>query len=162
MTSPTPGLRQWIWKAFARSALIPLVLVEVVLIVIYLLTNAAIRDMQVDYLRKVALEELQQAARQEARTIDVQLAHVGTLTETYRNLVTGALTGPLPAGAGLPPLARTPDGVLYTPEDTGGSAVFYSAVTPPERQDTERIRRMSTLDPLMRELVQRNALVASI
>ena len=36
------GLRQWIWRAFAQSALIPLLLVETVLIAIYLLTNNAI------------------------------------------------------------------------------------------------------------------------
>ena len=52
------SLSQWIWRAFVQSALIPLVLVETVLIAIYLLSNSAIRDAQVDYLRQMALEDL--------------------------------------------------------------------------------------------------------
>ncbi len=35
------GLRQWIWRAFAQSALIPLLLVETVLIAVYLLLSLA-------------------------------------------------------------------------------------------------------------------------
>ena len=42
-------LRQWIWRAFVQSALIPLILVESVLITVYLLSNAAIRDAQIEH-----------------------------------------------------------------------------------------------------------------
>ena len=47
---PTPhiGLRRWIWRAFIRSALIPLVLVEAGLIAVYLLSNQAVRDAQIN------------------------------------------------------------------------------------------------------------------
>ena len=61
------GLRQWIWRAFVRSALIPLVLVETALIAIYLLTNNAIRDAQIEYLRDTALNDLQAAVSLESR-----------------------------------------------------------------------------------------------
>lgn len=42
-------IRQWIWRAFVQSALIPLILVESVLITVYLLSNAAIRDAQIEH-----------------------------------------------------------------------------------------------------------------
>lgn len=51
------GLRQWIWRAFAQSALIPLLLVETVLIAVYLLSNSSIRETQIDYLRDSAVAD---------------------------------------------------------------------------------------------------------
>ncbi|SEI54926.1 hypothetical protein SAMN05421831_10444 [Allopseudospirillum japonicum] len=50
--------QKWVWHAFAKSALVPLVLVETVLIAVYLLTNATIRDANIDYLRTQADHEL--------------------------------------------------------------------------------------------------------
>ena len=162
---PSPlhiGLRQWIWRAFARSALIPLLLVETVLIAVYLLSNGAIRDAQIDHLREVALFDLQASARQESRSIDQQLAQIGSLTELFRNLTARALLEKPATPLSPPALATTPDGVRYSPEDRGGSAVFYANSTPLERQDLDKVARMGSLDPLMKELQQRNPLVASL
>lgn len=154
------GLQQWIWRAFIRSALVPLVLVEAALIAIYLFSNAAIRDEQTDYLRQTALAELSGAAKLEARVINARLEQVAALTNGYRNLVAAALTEPqvLPEVA----TARTPSGVIYSPDDLGGSAFFYSGATPESRQDLDKIRRMATLDPVMRELQHSNPLIASV
>ena len=92
MPTPKPiGLRQWIWRAFVRSALIPLVLVEAGLIAIYLLTNSAIRDAQIEHLRETALNDLQASASLESRLISEQLEQVASLTELYRNLTAQAL-----------------------------------------------------------------------
>jgi hypothetical protein len=77
------GLRQWIWRAFVQSALIPLVLVEMGLVGVYLLSNTAIRDAQVGYLRETALTDLQTSASQHARLIDEQLSQVAALTLLY-------------------------------------------------------------------------------
>ena len=154
------GLRQWIWRAFVQSALIPLILVETVLIAIYLLTNTAIRDAQIEHLRETALVELQSAASQEARLVDERLTQVGMLTELYRNLTAGALLDDSPIAPA--PLAITENGVRYTPDDNGRAASFYANSTPPERQDLEKVSRLARLDPLMKEIVTGNPLVASL
>nr|WP_186343837.1 ATP-binding protein [Pseudomonas peli] len=152
-------MSQWIWRAFVQSALIPLVLVETVLIAIYLLSNSAIRDAQVDYLRQTALEDLQASARLETRIVDGQLTQIEALTNTYRNLTQRALQQP----AGAPPeLAVTPSGVRYSAADNGGAAFFYSAVTPLARQDLGKAAQLVTLEPLMAELKQSSPLVASL
>ena len=57
-------LRQWIWRAFVQSALIPLILVESVLIAVYLLSNQAIRDEQVAHLQQTAVRDLASAAQE--------------------------------------------------------------------------------------------------
>jgi PAS domain S-box-containing protein len=154
------GLRQWIWRAFVRSALIPLVLVETALIAIYLLTNNAIRDAQIEYLRDTALNDLQAAVSLESRLVSEQLSQIGALTQMYRNLTAQALHSGEPAA--LPELALSADGVRYSPENNGGAAVFYSGATPAERHDLEKIARLRQLEPLMKEIEARNPLIASL
>ena len=159
-TSKPIGLRQWIWRAFVRSALIPLVLVETALIAIYLLTNNAIRDAQVEHLRETALNDLQAAVSLESRLISEQLSQVSSLTQLYRNLTAQALQGVAPGQ--VPELALSDEGVRYSPSDDGGAAVFYSNATAPERHDLQKIARLRQLEPLMKEIKARNPLVASL
>ncbi len=159
-TSKPIGLRQWIWRAFVRSALIPLVLVETALIAIYLLTNNAIRDAQVEHLRETALNDLQAAVSLESRLISEQLSQVSSLTQSYRNLTAQALQSEAPQQT--PNLALSDDGVRYSPSDDGGAAVFYSNATAPERHDLQKIARLRQLEPLMKEIEARNPLVASL
>ena len=159
-TSKPIGLRQWIWRAFVLSALIPLVLVETALIAIYLLTNNAIRDAQVEHLRETALNDLQAAVSLESRLISEQLSQVSSLTQLYRNLTAQALQGVAPGQ--VPELALSDEGVRYSPSDDGGAAVFYSNATAPERHDLQKIARLRQLEPLMKEIEARNPLVASL
>lgn len=159
-TSKPIGLRQWIWRAFVRSALIPLVLVETALIAIYLLTNNAIRDAQVEHLRETALNDLQAAVSLESRLISEQLSQVSSLTQLYRNLTAQALQDVAPGQ--VPELALSDEGVRYSPSDDGGAAVFYSNATAPERHDLQKIARLRQLEPLMKEIEARNPLVASL
>lgn len=158
-SKPALGLRRWIWRAFVQSALIPLVLVETVLIAVYLLTNTAIRDAQIEHLRNNAVIDLESAASQEARIVDEQLRQVRTQAEIYRTLTARVLS----EEAGAPvSLALTEDGVRYTPVNEGGAAVFYANSTPPERHDLQKIAKLSRLDPLMKEIERNTPLIDSL
>ncbi len=161
MSLKTPiGIRQWIWRAFVQSALIPLVLVEMVLIAAYLLTNNAIRDAQTEHLRETALAELQTAVGREARIISQQLQQVTSATILFRNFTTRALADE--STEPPPPLRLDARGVRYSPRDDGRAASFYSAATAPEQQDLEKVARLRRLDPLMQELHAVNPLIASL
>ncbi|QNH05539.1 response regulator [Pseudomonas sp. B11D7D] len=154
------SLRTWIWRAFVQTALIPLILVETVLISVYLITNVSIRDAQISHLRETALNDLQAAAGQEAHLVESELGHIARLTSTYAALTQQTLDESQPIAPAE--LAMTPSGVRYSPRDDGGAASFYSNVTPPEKQDLQKVARLGGLDALMRETVQQNPLVASI
>ncbi len=156
----TVGLRKWIWRAFSQSALIPLLLVETLLIIVYFFTNNSIRSAQIEHLRSNALSALQSSAQVEARVIDEQLSHIDSLSELYRNLTLQALLKPAPS---VPTnLALTAGGVRYSPRDEGGAAIFYSNVTPPEQQDLQKIARLATIDPIIKEFKEHNSLVAAL
>lgn len=43
--------QRWVWRAMVRSALVPLVLVETVLIAVYLISNNMIREANINYTR---------------------------------------------------------------------------------------------------------------
>lgn len=154
------SLRTWIWRAFVQTALIPLILVETVLISVYLITNVSIRDAQISHLRTTAVNDLQTAAGQEAHLVESELGHIARLTSTYASLTQQSLNDTQTVAPAE--LAVTPSGVRYSPGDDGGAASFYSNVTPLEKQDLQKVARLARLDPLMRETVRQNPLVASI
>ncbi|MFN3579213.1 MAG: ATP-binding protein [Pseudomonas sp.] len=163
-TTKTTNLRSWMWRAFVQSALIPLILVETVLVVAYLWTNAAIRDAQITHLRETALSDLQTTAAQEALLVSQRLQTVARLTDLFARQTQDVLLRPqmLEDEQELSLHARTDSGVLYSQRDVGRAASFYSAITPPERQDMDKVLRLAQLDGLMRDIEQGNNLVAGI
>lgn len=156
------SLRQWIWQAFLHSALIPLLLVETVLIAAYLLTNSAIRDSQIEYLRESARGDVRVVARQESRVIDQQLAAISALTRMFANESGSALRDPRTAPL-TRNLALTPTGVHYSPKDDGRPAVFYSsAYWKKSGHDLAKLAKLEHVDGLMRQIKAENPLVSAI
>ena len=147
-------LRAWMWRAFAQSALIPLVLVETALIAIYLLTNSSIRDAQIEHLRQNALNQLSSTAQQEAQLASGRLKTISQLARLYGEQVQSVLLRDdyLVDELERRRHVRTTDGVLYTRSDDGRAASFYAASTPVERQDRDKALRLSRVDPLMRSI----------
>lgn len=157
-------LRQWIWRAFVQSALIPLILVESVLIAVYLLSNQAIRDAQIEHLQETAVKDLASAALREAQIIDGRLRSIESLVQVYRDGAHKALLDTRFQADELEHQrhAITDSGVFYTRSDDGRAASFYANSTPLAQQDHAKVMRLSQLDPLMRSIQQASPLVAAL
>lgn len=157
-------VRQWIWRAFVQSALIPLILVETVLITVYLLSNAAIRDAQIGHLQQSALEDLSTAVAREGQVIDSRLRSVEAQVRIFRDTASHALqsTGFQPDALELKRHVSTSNGVFYSRSDDGRAASFYANSTPPARQDHVKALRLSQIDPLMRSIRDANPLVSAL
>ncbi|GGJ89044.1 ATP-binding protein [Pseudomonas matsuisoli] len=160
--SRPPGVRQWIWRAFVQSALVPLLLVEIGFIAIYLLSNDAIRDAQIEHLRETALSDLRNAADTQTRLMEEKLRHVADTTDLYRSLTAQALDSKGPVPEDDEPLVVTADGVRYSARDTGGPASFYSNATPLFLHDMTKVARLSLADNMMRVIHQQNPMVTSV
>lgn len=155
--------RRWMWLNLLRSALIPLLLVETVLIGIYLFSNAYIRDSNISVLRDQADAQLANAARLEVDVIERQLHEIEGLASIYREAVDRAFNSPRMVVDTPPPnYARTSDGVLYSIEDDGSAASFYSGFTPPEKQDLGKVVQLERVDPIMQSIMNANPLVNAI
>lgn len=157
-------LRAWMWRAFAQSALIPLVLVETALIAIYLLTNSSIRDTQIEHLRQNALNQLSSTAQQEAQLASGRLKTISQLARLYGEQVQSVLLRDdyLVDELERRRHVRTTDGVLYTRSDDGRAASFYANSTPATQQNLDKVMRLAQLDPLMKSIRAGNKLVSSV
>lgn len=156
-------LRQWIWRAFVQSALIPLILVESVLITVYLLSNAAIRDAQIEHLQQSALDDLSAAVKREGQIIDGRLRSVEAQVQIFRDAAVNALANKdfQPDALERQRHAMTDSGVFYSRSDDGRAASFYANSTPRAQQDHAKALRLSPLDPLMRSIQAANPRVAA-
>ena len=157
-------LRQWIWRAFVQSALIPLILVESVLITVYLVSNEAIREAQIGYLQQSALADLSAAVAREGQVIDSRLRAVEAQVQIFRDAAARALqnTDFQPDEVERQRHVSTANGVFYSRSDDGRAASFYANSTPPAQQDHAKALRLSQLDPLMSSLRAVNPLVAAL
>lgn len=161
---PRYPVRQWIWRAFVQSALIPLIVVESVLITVYLLSNAAIRDAQIGHLQQSALADLSTAVAREGQVIDSRLRAVESQVQIFRDATSHALqdTRFQPDELERRRHALTSNGVFYSRSDDGRAASFYANSTPVAQQDQAKALRLSQLDPLMRSIRAANPLVAAL
>ncbi len=157
-------LRQWIWRAFMQSALIPLILVESVLIAVYMLSNTAIRDSQLDYLQQSAVQDLAGAVQREGQVIDSRLQGIEAQVQIYRAATARALTdfAYQPDALERARHVISPDGVFYSGSDDGRAASFYANSTPLAQQDHAKALRLSQVDPLMGWIRSANPLISAL
>ncbi|WP_286975806.1 ATP-binding protein [Pseudomonas sp.] len=157
-------LRQWIWRAFVQSALIPLILVEFVLVTVFLVGNEAIREAQVGHLQENALATLSAAATRESDVIDIHLQAVSQQAKILADATARALANKAytPDAVEQGRHALSDDGVFYSRSDDGRAASFYSNATPVAKQYHAKALRLSQLDPLMRSMHENDSSVAAL
>ena len=154
----TPLLR-WVWRAYVRNALVPLLVVELLLVAVYLTSHAWSLRRNVAALSEVARQELSRLAADESAVIDQQLGQVAALTAVLRRQTEAALARPSATARDRRRLRLQPSGALTTTSDDGGAAVYWSARTRKGPADYERLERLSTLDPLLRDVTLANPLI---
>ena len=153
------SLLRWVWQTYVRNALIPLLVVELLLVVVYPTSHAWSLRKNVEALREVARQEILRIADDESAIIENQLGQVAALTEVLRRQTALALATPAPTSADRARLRLQPSGALTTVADDGGAAVFYSALTPKGPAQYEKLARLSALDPLLRDITEANPLI---
>ncbi|PWI33957.1 histidine kinase [Vibrio albus] len=163
MTTSEISTQSWVWRAMVRSGLIPLVLVESVLIAVYLLSNHFISSENMNYIYQQANSELSISAKRETSIIRENLISISTLTKLYSTETERVLSGDTYLDTDDEANLEIKDsGVLYSKEDLGGAASFYSAYTENDKKDMQKVYKLSQLDPLMKQIQESNELVAAI
>ncbi len=157
------SLFRWIWRAFFRTALTPLLLVELVLVLAYVASNNLVRDENLAAIRVVAGNEVTDIATRQSVSIDQDLRNVHASVGVLADGVTRAFTEPLhltdeAKAAALAHYAQAPNGVYYRNRDDGGSALYYSTVTKVGEVEREKVLKTERFDPLLRSLVRSNPL----
>ena len=163
-TQGPPLLKVWLWRSYLRAALVPLLLIELVFVVLYWGTSRAVYDRSAAAMTEISTEALRAASRREAEVIARRLETVAALTRIYAGETARALATPATdvSAADKARYAISPDGVFYSPEDSGGSAVFYSGIVPVGPAEQDKVWRTARLDPIMRSITQSDPLIQQV
>ncbi|MDV6249670.1 ATP-binding protein [Vibrio sp. EA2] len=153
--------QSWVWRSMVKTGIIPLILVESVLIAVYLISNHFISTDNMEYIYTQVNEELKISSEREAAIIREKLLSIESLTTVYRNETERVLSEEHTIDRSEKDnLSVSEDGVLYSKQDLGGSASFYSGLT--TEKDWEKVYKLAHLDPLMKQIENNSDLVASI
>jgi signal transduction histidine kinase len=153
------SLLRWVWRAYVRNALVPLLVVELLLVAVYLTSHAWSLRRNVAALTDLARQELSRIASDESAVIEQKLGQVAALTEVLRRQTESALAGPAPPARDRLRLRLQPSGALTTAGDDGGAAVYWSSRTTKGPAEYARLERLSTLDRLLRDVTLANPLI---
>lgn len=153
-------LQSWIWLAYVRAALVPLLIVEMALIGVYLYSHDWSRRENISAIKTLAQEELLRMAENQAESITQQLVSVAQMTELLSSETQDALSRPSSPGLENPSrYGMSPDGVLYTLHEDGRAAVFYSGIVKVGAAEREKVARSARIDATMQRITRVNPLV---
>ncbi len=159
-----PPLKTWLWQSYLRAALVPLLLIELTFVGLYWGTSRVVYDRSATAITEISTEALRASSRREAEVISRRLETIGALTRIYAEESARALGTPATdvSAEDKARHAYSPDGVFYSTEDTGGSAVFYSGFVPVGPAEQDKVWRTARLDPLMKSIVGSNPLIQQV
>lgn len=161
----TVSLSRWVWKAYLKTALIPIVLIGIVIIFVDFSIHTAMIDKLSNYLYLQVQKELNKASNQDAQNIEQQLINISRLTTIYAHQTADALSAEVYVdSADIGRLDYSDSGVYYTKNDTpeGGAAVFYSGFFPVDEAEREKVTRVLATQQLMKDIVTQHPIVAQI
>jgi diguanylate cyclase (GGDEF)-like protein len=158
------SLQGLIYRHYLKSALIPMLAIELVLLTLYFSINLYISTRNQDTLLQEVQNNLLTITTIEARSIDNQLGEVARLTGLLQRAQETFFAHPevcrLPNGP--PRLERHPNGAYYKADDNGGASLYYAATTTIGEAERHKARCSEDLDPLFKSIVDANPIVTQV
>ncbi|WP_160683503.1 ATP-binding protein [Clostridium sp. C2-6-12] len=164
-TNESISLYKWIWQSYIDTALIPLILVELIFICIYFGSFTWSQSNNVSLLKEQAQNELQHIVNQESNSINYQLESIENSVVLFSNQINQALkntTTLTPADSNG--LVYSKNGNLYTKEGSnyGDVSIFYSNVISNKDNQLEKVSKVLTTQKLMVDIKNTEPLATSI
>ncbi|MBP7579780.1 MAG: sensor histidine kinase [Vogesella sp.] len=156
-------LDRWFWQSFLRTALIPLLVIELGFLLIYWVSAQMIYQDNSRTVGDISKAFMPREVQAEARALSERLNAVSGITGLFARQTGRALQTPYtPAADEKSRYQRTPDGALITTRDNGGAAAYYSGIVPLGPQQQETIDRSAQLDPVLKDVKAANPLIAQV
>ena len=160
-TRSTP-LLSWIRRSYVRSALIPLLCIELVLLGAYLASHTISERRTLQTFRAIVEEDFENLAGQKAAVLSERLAGVAVAVQVFRDQAQDVLTTScLPDEQEVARYASSDAGVFHTAEQ-GGAALYYSTITQVGLPQRTKAYCSARLDPLMISLTEASPLIDQI
>lgn len=161
----TITLFKWVWRAYIRTTLVPLILIELFFVAIYFMTTSWSNMKTVYYLQEESMNDLKQIAVRESNGIEQKLIGISNAVLTFDKQIERALSkGAVIDREDEKRLTYSSDGVYYTKQDRedGGAAIFYSGIVPVGAEEREKVTKVLTKQELMKDIIHSEPLAASI
>ena len=158
---PVP-LARWLWRAYLRSALFPILAIEIGFLATYWISTLITYRTNIGVIRPAAEDDFARMAQREAFAIDGRLASITELTSLFAEQARRALAQPYePPAAEMQRYQFTPEHGYATQgsDANGAAAAFYASANPLSSEQLETVKRSSQLDPLMRSIKQLDPLI---
>lgn len=159
------SLYKWVWQSYMNTALLPLLIVELIFIFIYFSSNTLWQEKTANLLKNQAQNELSQIANQEADAIDHQLSSITNSVMLFSNQIGHALSSSASLSAvDHERLTYSKEGVYYSTKDTkdGSAAIFYSGIVPVKEEQRKKVAKVLTQRKLMEDIKNTQPLATSI
>ncbi len=157
------SLQDWFWRALFRSAIIPLLVIELSFLTVFYFSGRLSYDTNIDTVQQISHTYLQDIATREATTIGETLRGVGNMTTIFALQTHTALQTPASATAAeRSRYAFDANGAFRTVRDNGTTASFFSGIVPIDAATLEKVWRTQRLDPLMADIKNSNPLVTQV
>lgn len=150
------ALNRYIFSHYARSALIPILAIEITLLVIYFAVNSYTTSRSEETLRKEVTAIMPHLVKKQADIINADFEAIARQTKYFAEANEELLrvpNGVLVSGES-PQFAVAPTGALYQTNRDTGSALYYTHASRLSASQKLKARSTAALDPLYRHLVQ--------
>lgn len=156
-------LQRWLWGSYLRSALIPLLVIELSFIGTYWVsTMVSYRD-NVQAVRQISSAYLRDVAQREALAMSKELDGISVQTGLFAEHALHALNGNYePPAAEKARYGRIANGAFISLRDNGTTASYYSGAMPIGPEQIRKVWKLSALDPFMIDIKEHYRLVSSI
>lgn len=156
-------LSRWLWRSYVRSAIIPLLVIELSFLAIYWVSNLIVHRENIETVSKISRDYMRDTARREAMSIGRSYAEISQTTDLLARQTLAALRGNYaPPASEKARYAMSSSGAFHTRFDNGTTASFYSGIVPIGPEQIAKVWKLSSLDPLMMDIKKANPEVASL
>lgn len=143
---------------FVKFSLIPILVVEITLLIMYFSINSYISSKSTDLLLKEAQSHSQAILENEANFISEKLTDISKLALILQNEHQAIFANPKNFGLpnGEPQFAKTEDGVLYKTNKIG-SSLYYSSKTSQTKETLHKAKFTEAMDITLKSVVDNNS-----
>lgn len=156
-------LRSLLWRSFLKTAILPLLFIELVFLGIFVLSSLVVYRENVVAASASARAQLDGVAAREAENISITLSAVARNTSTFADQTGRALRGNhQPSAAEKSRYGLTSQGQFHSRYDNGTTASYISAYRPFNPGQLNAVWKLSSLDSYMIDAEKNDPLVVSV
>lgn len=148
--NPGTPLQMHLWRSYLRTALVPLLVIEVSFLAIYWISASYVAERNVATASSLSRLYFSDIAKREAGTIAANLEAVASHTRVFSRQTLAALEGNnTPPAADRDRYIIRPAGGLQTRPAEGATSSHYPSRVAIGLYELDKVLRLSALDPLM-------------